>query len=125
MRSNKGMWLIQEPTNHRTGVGSVLIPSLSSIMFKYLALANCSGCTPGDVFASGSSLVLPRATAGTRGQYIIVLIHCTIQELAYYAVLCKGSRGGCRRGGEKEGRGNGKGRRKSLGLLVVRQQGLG
>jgi hypothetical protein len=43
-----------------------------------------------------------------------------------YALLCKGSNGGRRRGGEKERRGNGgKGRREPLGLLVLRQQELG
>jgi hypothetical protein len=50
-----------------------------------------------------------------------------IQEAAQYGMPCRGSREGRRRGGEKEGRAReqGTGRRKSLGLLVVRQQELG
>jgi hypothetical protein len=38
-------------------------------IFKYLMLVIYSIGTPGDVAASGLSLVLPRAAAGTRGKY--------------------------------------------------------
>jgi hypothetical protein len=62
------------------------------IMFKCLVPANYSNGTPKDLVASGSSLVLPRAAAGTRGQHR-ALAHCTMQELAQCAIPCKGSRG--------------------------------
>jgi hypothetical protein len=55
------------------------------------------------------------------------IVHYTIQEAVQCGMLCRGSRKGRRRGGEKEEGGTrerGTGRRKSLGLLVVRQQEL-
>jgi hypothetical protein len=60
----------------RTEVG------FASIIFKHLVpviYINSTG-TSGGVVASGSSLVLPlpRAAAGTRGQYNIPVVHCTI-----------------------------------------------
>jgi hypothetical protein len=102
---------------------SSTVPSTVPVNYSY------SNGTPGDAAASGSSLVLvlPRVAAGTRGQYI--LVHCTIQELVYDSTLCylslRAAEGGAgeRRGGEARERE--KGRQRPLGLLVVRQQGLG
>jgi hypothetical protein len=45
----------------------------TSTIFKHLVLLVIySVGAPGDVVASGSSLVLPRAATGTRGQYSLV-----------------------------------------------------
>jgi hypothetical protein len=79
-------------------------------MLKCLVPANYSDCAPGDYAASGSSLALPRAAADTQ-----------------HPAPChaRAAEGGA---GEEERRrdeGTGKGRKKSLGLVVVRQQGLG
>jgi hypothetical protein len=53
------------------------------------------------------------------------LPYYAIQGPAKYAMLCEGSRGGRRRGREKEGQGTrDEGTGKSLGLLVVWQQEL-
>jgi hypothetical protein len=75
------------------------------IIFKYLEPVNYTNGTPGGFVASGSSLVLPRATADTRGQ--CSTLHYTGVSVVRCAIMCKSSRGGRRRGGEKEGRGNG------------------
>jgi hypothetical protein len=80
MRSNKGIWLIQEcGVRRKTGTpdrgGLVFysntgrIPIIYPIIFKYLLPVNYTTGTPGDAVASGSSLVLPRAAADTRGQF--------------------------------------------------------
>jgi hypothetical protein len=48
-----------------------IVPTTCPIIFKYLVpviYSNSTG-TPGGFIASGSSLVLPRAAADTRGQY--------------------------------------------------------
>jgi hypothetical protein len=89
---------------------------------------NYSNGTPGDFVASGSSLLLLRAAADTRGQYST--LHSTRASIVRYATACKGSRGGRRRGGEDERRrdeGMGEGAKevaRAVGI-VVRQQGLG
>jgi hypothetical protein len=92
------------------------------ITFKHLVPVNYTTGAPGDAVASGSSLVLPRAAADTRGQYST--LHYTGVSIARYAM--QGQQRGAperrREGGTRE---RGKGRRKSLGLLVVRQQELG
>jgi hypothetical protein len=95
------------------------------IMFKCLVPVNCAIGSPGGFIASGSSLVLPRAAADTRGQHST--LHHTGVSIARYRYAMQGQQRGAqerrREGGTKE-RGR-KGRRKSLGLLVARQQGLG
>jgi hypothetical protein len=72
----------------------------------------------------GSSLVVLRFAADTRGQH--GTLHYTGFSIARYSVPRRGRRGGSqerrREGGTRE---RGKGRRKSLGLLVARQQELG
>jgi hypothetical protein len=72
--------------------------------------------TPGDVVASGSSLVLPRAAADTRGQYSA--LPYTGANIVRYAMQGQ-QRGAPERRREGETRERGKGRRKSLGLLVL------
>jgi hypothetical protein len=93
-------------------------------MLKYLVPANYSGGTPGGFVASGSSLslLLLRAAAGTRGQYSTR--HYTGASIVRYAMQGqqRGAQERRREGGMRE---RGKERRKSLGLLVVRQQELG
>ena len=60
--------------NIRIGVGCALIvPIIHPTTFKYLAPVIYSTGTPGDIAASGSSLVLPRAAAGTRGEHAICM----------------------------------------------------
>ena len=44
------------------------IPIIYPTIFKYQVPVNYTTGTPGDYVASGSSLVLPRAAAYTRGQ---------------------------------------------------------
>jgi hypothetical protein len=87
----------------------------------------CAGTgTPGGFVTSGSSLLLPRAAADTRGQYST--LHYTGASIVRYAM--QGQQRGAqeqerrREGGTRE-RGKGRRRRKSLGLLVVRQQEIG
>jgi hypothetical protein len=101
-----------------------IVPITYPIIFKYLVPVIYSPGTPGGVVASGSSLVLPRAAAAadTRGQYST--LHYTGTSIVRYAMR------GQQRGAQERRRGRGtrergKGRRKSLGLLVVRQQELG
>jgi hypothetical protein len=87
--------------------------------FKCLVPVNYTTGTPGDFVASGSSLVLPRAAADTRGQYSTP--HYTGASIVHYYAMQGQQRGAQERrrgGGTRE---RGKGRRKSLGLLVVRQ----
>ena len=79
--------------------------------------------TPGDfVVASGSLLVLPLAAADTRWQYST--LHYTGGSTVRYAMQGqqRGAQERRREGGTRE---RGTGRRKSLELLVVRQQELG
>jgi hypothetical protein len=114
MRSNKGIWLIQERgVRRRTGTadrgglvtysntGRVLI--YYPIISKHLVPATYTTGTPGGAVASGSSLVLPRAAADTRGQYST--LGYTGASIVRYSM--QGQQRGRRRGGEKEGRGNG------------------
>jgi hypothetical protein len=84
----------------------------------------CSNGTPRDVVASGSLLVLPRAAADTRGQYSALHHTGTGASIAHYAMQGqqKGAQERRREGGTRE---RGKGQKRSLGLLVVRQQELG
>ena len=82
-----------------------------------VAPANYSDGTPGDFVASGSSLLLPRAAVDTRGQHST--LNCTGAGVARYSMEGQERR---REGGTRERR---KGLRKSLGLLVARQQELG
>jgi hypothetical protein len=107
----------------RTEVGCTsIVPIIYPTIFKYLVPVNYTTGTPGGFVASGSSLVLPRAAADTRGSYHT--LHCTGASIVRYAM--QGQQRGAperrREGGTRE---RGKGRRKSLGLLVVRQQELG
>jgi hypothetical protein len=95
VRSNKGIWLIQElGVRRRTGTldrgGLVFysntgrILSIYPIIFKYLVPVNYTTGTPGDLVALGSSLVLPRAAADTRGQYST--LHCTGVSIVRYSI---------------------------------------
>jgi hypothetical protein len=95
-----------------------------NITFKYLVPVNCSIGTPGDVAASDSSLVLPRAAVDTRGQYSTLRYTGAGANIVRYAMQGqhRGAQERRREGGTRE---RGKGRRKSLGLLLVRQQELG
>ena len=98
------------------------IPAICPVMSKCLVPVNYAAGAPGDFVASGSSLVLPRAAADTRGQYST--LHYTGASIVRYAMQGqqRGAQERRREGGTRE-RGNG--RRKSIGLLVVRQQELG
>jgi hypothetical protein len=60
-------------------------------------------CTPGDLAASGSSLLLPRAPADTRGQHST--LHYTGASIVHYC-YARAAEGGAG-AGEEEGRGNG------------------
>jgi hypothetical protein len=101
-----------------------IVPIICPIIFKYLGPVIYSTGTPGDVVASGSSLVLPRAAADTRGQ------HSTLRyagaSIVRYAMRGqqRGAQERRREGGTRERRA---GRKRSLGLVVVvaRQQELG
>jgi hypothetical protein len=90
--SNKGIWLIQERGVRRTGIqepqdrgglvfysntNTSIVPIIYPIIFKYLVPVYYTTGTPGDFIASGSSLVLPRAAADTRGQYSA--LHYTLE----------------------------------------------
>jgi hypothetical protein len=100
-----------------------IVPITYPIMFKYLVPAIYSiGTTTGGVVASGSSLVLPRAAADTRGQYSALryirasIVRCAMQGQ---------QRGAQERRRERGTRERRIGRKSLLELLVVRQQGLG
>jgi hypothetical protein len=80
------------------------------IMFKHLAPVNHAAGAAGDVVASGSSQHSTLRCAG------VSVARCAVQGQQRGALERR------REGGTRE-RGNGQ--RKSLGLLVVRQQGLG
>jgi hypothetical protein len=54
------------------------------IISKHLVPVNYTTGTPGDTVASGSSLVLPRAAADTRGQYST--LHYTGASIVRYAM---------------------------------------
>jgi hypothetical protein len=97
------------------------IPIIYPITFKCLVLVNYTTGTLGGFVASGSSLVFPRAAADTRGQYST--LHYTGVSIARHAMQGqqRGAQERRREGGTRE---RGDGRRKSLGLLVVRQQEL-
>jgi hypothetical protein len=100
-----------------------IVPIIYPITCKHLVPAIYSTGTPGDfVVASGSSLVPPRAAADTGGQHSV--LRCAGGSTARYAVQGqqRGAQERRREGGTRE---RGTGRRKSLGLLVVRQQELG
>jgi hypothetical protein len=57
--------------NLKTEVGCrSVVPIIYLTIIKHLVPVICSTGTTGDVAASGSSLMLPRAAADTRGQYI-------------------------------------------------------
>jgi hypothetical protein len=92
------------------------------IIFKCLVPVNYTTGTPGGFVTSGSSLVLPRAAADTRGQYNTP--HYTGVSIVRYAMQGQ-KRGAQERRREGGTRDRGIGRRKSLGLLVLRQQELG
>jgi hypothetical protein len=113
--------------NLRTEVGCrsiaiSIIPIIYPIIFKYLVPVIYSIGTPGDFAALGSLLVLPRAAADTRGQYSILpytgasIVRCAMQGQQ------RGAQERRKEGGTRE---RGTGRKRSLGLLVVRQQELG
>ena len=89
----------------------------TDIQVPTVVSANHSDGTPGDFAASGSSLLLP--TVGPHST-----LHYTGARIVRYAMQGqqRGAQERRREGGTRE-RGNG--RRKSLGLLVVRQQELG
>jgi hypothetical protein len=77
-------------------------------MFKCLVLVNYTTDTPGDFVASGSSLVLPRAAADTRGQYST--LHTTLYR-SQYSTLCyaRAAEGGAREEGRRRDEGTGEG----------------
>jgi hypothetical protein len=118
---SSGVWGAKD-RNLRTEVGCrSIIPIIYPIIFKHLVPAIYSVGAPGDVVASGSSLVLPRAPADTRGQHTLRYIGPS--------VMCYAMRGQ-QRGAQEKRRGGGTrergtGRKRPLGLLVVRQQELG
>jgi hypothetical protein len=99
-----------------------IVPIIYPTMFKYQVPVIYATGAPGDFVASGSSLVLPRAAADTRGQYST--LHYTGGSTVRYAMQGqqRGAQERRREGGTRE---RGTGRRKSFGLLVVRQQELG
>jgi hypothetical protein len=91
------------------GVGCALIvPVICPITFKHLAPVIYSAGAPGDVVASGSSLVLPRAAAGTRGQHST--LHYSGASAVRYAMQGqqRGAQERRREGGTRE-RGKGPG----------------
>jgi hypothetical protein len=93
-------------------------------MLMCLVPVNYSNGAPGDFVASGSSLLLPRVAVDTSGQ--CSTLHHAGASKARYAI--QGQQRGAqerRREGGTGTRERGKGRRNSLGLLVVRQQELG
>jgi hypothetical protein len=98
------------------------VSNILPIISKYLAPVEASNGTPGDFAASGSLLLLPRAAAETLGQ--VSTLHYTEASIVRYAMQGqqRGAQGRRRERGTRERE---KGRRKSIGLLVVRQQGLG
>jgi hypothetical protein len=109
----------------RTEVGcrsTVPITYPTMFKFKYLAPVIYSAGATGDVAASGSSLVLPRVAADTRGQHST--LHYAGASIVHYAMRGqqRGAQERMREGGTRERR---TGRKKSLGLLVARQQELG
>jgi hypothetical protein len=120
----------QEPLDRGVLVNSSntsIAPITCPITYKYRVLIPViytgSTGTPGDfVVASGSSLVLPGAAADTRGQHST--LHYTGGSTVRYAMQGqqRGAQERRREGGTRE---RGTGRRKSLGLLVGRQQELG
>jgi hypothetical protein len=100
------------------------IPIIYPIMFKCLAPVNYTTGAPGDYVASGSSLVLPRAAADTRGQSHTTLYRSQHSALCH-ARAAEGGAGGEERR-EKEGRGNGgRGEGSRSGCLWQGSRGLG
>jgi hypothetical protein len=95
---------------------TLIVPIIYPAMFKHLAPAIYSFGTTGDVVASGSSLVLPRAAAGTRGQraaqYTTLYRGASIARYAMQEQQ-EGAQERRREGGTREQR---KGRKRSLGL---------
>jgi hypothetical protein len=88
---------------------SYLLSTLSHSRSKYLVPVSRTNGTPGDLVASGSSLVLPRAAADTRSA-VHYTIHYTGASIAHSAMQGqqRGAQGaGEEERGEKEGRGNG------------------
>jgi hypothetical protein len=61
-----------------------IAPIIYPIMFKCLVPVNYATGAPGDFVASGSSLVLPRAAADTRGQHST--LHHAGVSIARYAI---------------------------------------
>ena len=115
------MWLIQEWGARRTGTSG---PRWIGILLYHIQVPStgnlyCSAGTPGDVVASGSSLVLPRAAADTRGQHSA--LRYTGASVVRYAMRGQ-QRGAQERRREVGTRERRTGRKRSLGLLVVRQQ---
>ena len=103
-----------------------IVPIIYPIIFKYQVPVIYTTGTLGDFafVASGSSLVLPRAAADTRGQYST--LHYTGGSTVPVRCAMQGQQRGAqerrREGGTRE---RGKGQRKSLGLLVARQKAAG
>jgi hypothetical protein len=77
-----------------------IVPIIYPIIFKYLVPVIYSIGTPGGVVASGSSLVLPRAAADTRGQYST--LRYTGPSVVRYAM--RGKQRGAQGAGEEERR---------------------
>jgi hypothetical protein len=94
------------------------VPVIYPIIFKYLVPVNYSNGTPGDFVASGSSLLLPRAAADTRGQHSTLRYTRTWASIVCYAMQGqqRGAQERTREGGTRE---RGKGRRKSAGQIHV------
>jgi hypothetical protein len=84
---------------------------ISILLFHNLVSSTGTGNTPGDFIASGSSLVLPRDAADTRGQYST--LHYTGGSAVRYAMQGqqRGAQERRREGGTRE---RGTGRRKPL-----------
>ena len=122
------IWLTQEWGIGRRGTSD------SRCILKYRnynnSLSHASTKIPGNLLywcfrrlrRFGSSCVLPRAAADTRGQHST--LRSTGASIVFYAMRGwqKGAQERRREGGTRE---RGRGRKRSLGLLVVRQQELG
>jgi hypothetical protein len=98
---------------------ALIVPIIYPIISKYLVPLIYSTGTPGDVVASGSLLVLLRAAAGTRGK--LSTLHYTGASIVRYSMQKQqGGGAGEEERRRDEARERGEGRKRLLGLLVVR-----
>jgi hypothetical protein len=117
-----------------------IVPAIYPIIHKYLVPVIYSIGTPGNLVASGSSLLLPRAAVDTRGQYSTLrytgasIVRCAMrgqqQQRGAQEMLGVGSPPASSTGEEERRRDEGTGGQSERGrsdcwLVVVRQQELG